>query len=137
MASMSLVGDPERDRAAASLRRHYLQGRLTLEELSDRVAAALSARSRADLRSALSGLPPAWPDLREPAAAATRTLARAATFVALAGLWAFLSLVLLVAYAFVALLGDVSTTGTIVFLLLWAAVTYGTWRAWQRGGRRA
>lgn len=136
MAPMSLVGDRERDRAAASLRRHYLQGRLTLDELSDRVHAALGARSRADLRAALSDLPPSWQELGEPLAAASRTLTRVATFVALAWLWAFLSLVLLVSFAVLSLVGGPSGTATLVFLLLWVGLSYGTWRAWQRGSRR-
>ena len=57
-----LAGDSERERAAAALREHYVRGRLTLDELAGRTERVLAARSRADLRRALSGLP-ILPDL--------------------------------------------------------------------------
>ena len=62
---MSLVGDRERERAASALRRHYLQGRLTAEELGERIHMALRARSTSDLRDALRDLPPPWHSLQE------------------------------------------------------------------------
>ena len=128
---MSLVGDRERERAAASLRRHYLQGRLSAEELSDRVHAVLRARSTADLREALRDLPQ---DLGAPA---RHFAARTATFLALAVAWWFFSVVLLVAFVIVTIAGGLSGTAALVFLLVWLALTYGLWRTWQRGGRRA
>lgn len=133
---MSLVGDRERDRVAASLRRHYLHGRLSLEELADRVHVALAARSRADLRAALRDLPPSWRDVDALAAPVARTVTRAATFVALAGVWLFFSLVLLISFAVAALFGGPSATETLVFVLGWVGLTYGVWRVWQRGSRR-
>ena len=39
------ISDSDRDRAAAQLRDYYAEGRLTSEELDDRVTAALSART--------------------------------------------------------------------------------------------
>ena len=54
---MQLAGDGERERAAASLREHFVRGRLTLEELSERTEVALRARSREELRRSLDGLP--------------------------------------------------------------------------------
>ena len=38
------VSDADRERAVASLRQHLLAGRLTLDEFSERVGAALQAR---------------------------------------------------------------------------------------------
>ena len=55
----SLVGDPERDRAANELQRHYREGRLSVEELAERLETALHARTGLQLRSALNELPAA------------------------------------------------------------------------------
>ena len=62
MAAMSLIGDRERDRAALELRRHYLRGRLSVEELDRRVSLAVAARSSRDLGRALRDLPAPWRD---------------------------------------------------------------------------
>jgi uncharacterized protein DUF1707 len=51
------VSDAERERAAADLREHFAAGRLTDEELSDRVAAAYAARTAADLAAVRVDLP--------------------------------------------------------------------------------
>lgn len=53
-----LVSDVERAHAVNELRRHYDTGRLTLEELEERLAQAQSARTEAQLRDALRQLPP-------------------------------------------------------------------------------
>src|SRR3989442_14423267 len=52
-----LVGDPERDRAAHELQRHYREGRLSADELAQRLETALRARDAGQLRSALKELP--------------------------------------------------------------------------------
>lgn len=52
------VGDPDRERARAMLERHAADGRLTMDELSDRLAEAYAAATRADLDHALLDLPP-------------------------------------------------------------------------------
>jgi hypothetical protein len=51
------VSDAERDRVALALRDHLVAGRLTLEELSERVDAAYTARTVSDLDAALADLP--------------------------------------------------------------------------------
>ncbi len=51
------VSDAERDSAAAALREHFVQGRLTLEELLGRLDTALTARMRSQLDGVLSDLP--------------------------------------------------------------------------------
>jgi len=53
------ASDTERDLAAALLQRHYAEGRLTLAELEERVAAAFAARTREQLRALTADLPPA------------------------------------------------------------------------------
>src|SRR5205823_5022957 len=51
------IGDAERDTATAELGDHYAAGRLTLDELQERVAAALSARTHGQLSRVMRDLP--------------------------------------------------------------------------------
>ena len=51
------ASDAERDSAAAALREHFVQGRLTLEELLGRLDTALTARMQSQLDNVLSDLP--------------------------------------------------------------------------------
>ena len=51
------ISDSDRDRATAQLRDYYAEGRLTSEELDERVTAALSARTAGDLRRVMADLP--------------------------------------------------------------------------------
>jgi Domain of unknown function (DUF1707) len=51
------VSDAERERAAQSLREHFAAGRLTEEELDERVQAAYRARTVSELASLLDDLP--------------------------------------------------------------------------------
>jgi len=55
------VGDAEREAAAAELREHYASGRLTLEELNERLDAAFAAKTRGDLTAVMRDLPSARP----------------------------------------------------------------------------
>jgi uncharacterized membrane protein len=58
------ISDSDRDRAAARLREHYAEGRLTAEELDERITAALNARTVGDLRRVMADLPD--PSLAQP-----------------------------------------------------------------------
>ncbi len=51
------VGDAERDAVAAQLRDHYADGRLTLDELNERLDLAFAARTKADLNQVMRDLP--------------------------------------------------------------------------------
>jgi Domain of unknown function (DUF1707) len=51
------VGDAERDAVATQLREHYADGRLTLDELNERLDQAFAARTRADLNAVTRDLP--------------------------------------------------------------------------------
>ena len=53
------VGDADREAIAAQLREHYADGRLTLEELNERLDQAFAAKTRADLNSVMRDLPQA------------------------------------------------------------------------------
>lgn len=135
---MALVGDRDRDRAAMSLRRHYLQGRLSADELAERTELALRARSDRDLRVALRDLPPPWRTFEEvivPAArAASRTAARAAVLLALMSFWSIASVVLLLAFVVALLVNGPSLSEVVGFPLVWVGLSYGLWRLWQHGG---
>jgi hypothetical protein len=51
------VGDADREGVAAQLREHYADGRLTLDELNERLDQAFAAKTRADLNTVLRDLP--------------------------------------------------------------------------------
>ena len=55
------VGDAEREAVAAELREHYASGRLTLDELNERVDKAFTATTRGDLNALMTDLPSARP----------------------------------------------------------------------------
>jgi DUF1707 SHOCT-like domain len=61
------VSDEQRDKAAQEIREHYAAGRLTDDELSDRIQAAYSARTEQELSKLLADLPklPASPAQRK------------------------------------------------------------------------
>jgi hypothetical protein len=127
-----LVGDRNRELAASALRRHFVQGRLTTTELADRVDLALRARTRADLRFAMAGLPLAWEDL--PVALRARDgMRRVRFFFALVRVWLKLNLALVLAFAAAVAVGAPlgMTLGAVV--AAWALAGYGLWRAWRRG----
>lgn len=131
MVAMGLVGNADREAVAAQLRRHYLTGRLSVDELDGRLRVALVARSDRDLRDALRELPPPWRDGRE-----IRRLGRSAYRVAvrasLVALWLLLSLVLLVAFALTALAHGITTGDAIGFPLGWLVATVLVFRAARR-----
>jgi Domain of unknown function (DUF1707) len=51
------ISDSDRDRVTTQLRDYYAEGRLTPEELDERVTAALSAKTAGELRRLMSDLP--------------------------------------------------------------------------------
>ncbi|HEX4658318.1 MAG TPA: DUF1707 domain-containing protein [Streptosporangiaceae bacterium] len=51
------VSDADRERVAGRLREHFAQGRLSTEELDERISAALSAKTFGDLRRIMADLP--------------------------------------------------------------------------------
>ena len=58
------AGDADRQAVVSELQQHYIQGRLTSDELGERVSQALNARTFGDLRVPLADLPPLHPDQR-------------------------------------------------------------------------
>ena len=51
------VGDADRDAVAAQLREHFADGRLTLEELNERLDQTFAAKTKADLNTVMRDLP--------------------------------------------------------------------------------
>jgi hypothetical protein len=51
------IGDAEREAAAANLREHYAQGRLTLEEFNERLDAVFKATTQRELNLLIHDLP--------------------------------------------------------------------------------
>ena len=62
------ASDAERDRVAVFLKRQTAAGRLTLEELEQRIGAAYSARTHGQLRTLIADLPADADRALEPAA---------------------------------------------------------------------
>jgi hypothetical protein len=57
------ASDADRDRITARLREHYAEGRLSTDELEERIDEALSAKTLGDLRRVMTDLPEAEPAL--------------------------------------------------------------------------
>jgi len=53
------VGHAERDAVATELREHYAAGRITLDELNERLDKAFAAKTRTDLNALMTDLPSA------------------------------------------------------------------------------
>jgi hypothetical protein len=51
------VSDADRERVTARLRDHYAEGRLSAEEMEERISAALSAKTVGELRQVMADLP--------------------------------------------------------------------------------
>jgi hypothetical protein len=51
------VSDADRDHVAGGLRGHFAEGRLTREELDERISATLNAKTFGDLRRVTTDLP--------------------------------------------------------------------------------
>jgi hypothetical protein len=67
------IGDAERDVAMAQLREHFVAGRLTFDELTGRIDAALTAKTQRQIDRLMADLPrlprPARPEPAAPAPA--------------------------------------------------------------------
>ena len=132
---MAYVGDSDRERTAKALNRHYVEGRLTEDELSSRLDQALRARTRIDLILAARSLPGHSPlrELLEPHAQAVGRKARHALLVAaLAAFWALATLVFAVAFLVTVVVSGASASVLAGFPLAWALLTWLVWRAAHR-----
>lgn len=58
------IGDAERDAAMAQLREHFAAGRLTLDELGERIDGALTAKTQRQIDALMADLPSPRPPRR-------------------------------------------------------------------------
>jgi hypothetical protein len=132
-----LADDHDRERATVTLREQYARGRLTLEELTDRIGNVLTARSHRELRTALAGLPGAGGGL---VAAQARPIAQAvlrgAALVVFTGAYLVFSFALLTVFALTLLIQGASTAALVGFLTAWLVPTYLLVRFWHRRPQR-
>ena len=136
-----LASDRDRDHAAASLRSHYVNGRLALDEFAERVEVALGARSRAEVGGVLRDLPLGWADMPAGVHASvgrvTQAARRGVLLFVLLGVWLAASLVLVLAFGVTLVVSGPSVVAAIAFPLAWLFVAYALWRVWNRNDRRA
>jgi uncharacterized protein DUF1707 len=125
-----LVGDRERDRAAHELARHYREGRLTADELAQRLETALRARNGAQLRAALKELPAAWSR-----ADVARTARNAAIIAGTVVVWLLWNVAVLIAFVAWLAANGPSLAAFLVFPLVWVAASWLLWTGSRR--RRA
>jgi hypothetical protein len=112
---MSLVGDRERERAARTLRRHYVAGRLDETELAERLDVVLRSRSSWDIAYALRRLP-RFDEIV--------SRVRYALVVAVAvTVWLMLSAALFVAFIAWVVANGAHLGGLIVFPAVWLVLT--------------
>jgi hypothetical protein len=123
-----LVGDRERDRAANELARHYREGRLTADELAQRLETALRARNGAQLRAALKELPATWSRTD-----VVRTARNAAILAGTVVVWLFWNAAVLIAFAAWLAANGPSLGAFLAFPLVWAAAS---WLLWHTSRRR-
>ena len=129
----NFAGDRDRERAAAMLREQYAGGYLTFEELTHRIGRVVTARSRRDLRRALSGLSVNVFDA--PVPSGPREVlgqARRAMLVVVTGAYLVFTFTLLLVLGMTALFHGLAGSELLVFLLVWLIPTYLLSRLWRR-----
>jgi len=134
--SPMFAGDQDRERAAATLQEHYVRGRLTVDELSQRTARVFSARSRGDIRTALAGLP-LLPDAFGIAGYGriAQVALRGAILFVLTAAYVIFSFTLALALALTLVFNGASATTLFGFLIAWLIPTYLLTRLWRRKAR--
>jgi hypothetical protein len=134
------VGDRDRELATVALRRHFVAGRLSASELSDRVDVTLRARSRADLDRAMRGLPLVWEDLPTGVHVAAhklrRIVRRVALLFALVGLWLIVSFALALALGLALVAGAPPSTAVGAYLVGFALMSFACWGVWRHRASR-
>ncbi len=126
------VGDRDRDLAASALGKHYVSGRLSADELEDRVGRSLQAQTRKDLDKAMKDLPLVWEEFRF-AQRVQRGRQRVGFFFRLVRSWFKVNVLLAAALAVALIVGAPIAATVGAALLAWSVATYGFWRLWRRG----
>jgi hypothetical protein len=133
-----LADDTDRERVEVALREHYVRGRLTLEEFTERAGRVLAARSRAELRGALAGLPVLADvdDIAAPIRSAARVAVRGALLVVATGAYLAFSAMLLLVLGLTLIFSAVSAAVLVAFLAVWLVPTVLLTRLWHAHPRR-
>jgi hypothetical protein len=132
---MALIGDAERERAAGFLKQCYLQGRISLEELTERLDVALRARRDSDVRLALVDLPVAWRGhgaVAQGLESLRQGARRVALLVLVWSLWWAASLVLLIGFVASVVATGLSLVNAIAFPAVWLTCTFAARRVARR-----
>ncbi len=141
------VSDADREQVAERLREHFAAGRLTSEELDERVAAALNAKTVGDLRAVTADLPEpapvgpqAWQDTPDWTYRPAYGYRRGPRILPLALILLFALIVLpstgVVFLAFVKLVLIFWLVVCVAGVFAAARFSRHTRRHWQSGGRR-
>jgi hypothetical protein len=134
------IGDRDRELATVALRRHFVAGRLSVAELSDRIDVTLRARSRDDLNAAMQGLPLVWEDLPEGVRSSAHKLRLVARRVkllfALVGLWLLVSFALALALGIALVAGAPPSTALGAYLVGFALMSLASWGIWRNRASR-
>ena len=132
------AAERDRERASATLRQQYVDGRLTLDELAHRTDLVLTARSRAELRSALSGLPWLGEALAAQGRSAAQAVVRGVVLAVFTGAYLLFSFALLAVLGLTMLFQGASGSALLGFLVVWLVPTFLVSRMWHRRppGRR-
>ena len=136
---MTRVGDPERERSAQALRRHYVEGRIDETELSERLERVLQARSRRELRVALRQLP-RWGDFELPQRSDLEHLAQRGRHAGLVAVvtvvWLMFSAMLFVGFLVWVAANGATLGGFAGFALAWIVVSVLLYRRTALSRRR-
>jgi Domain of unknown function (DUF1707) len=140
--SRVFASDGDRERAAVTLREHYVRGRLTLDELSRRTDRVLTARTQEEIHRALAGLPgsvlsgmallPGVRDLVTQGQSVAKTVLRGAVLALFTGAYLLFSIALLLVLGLVLLVNGASDAALIAYLVVWLVPTYLLARVWYR-----
>jgi DUF1707 SHOCT-like domain len=130
---MPLVADAQRDRVVETLRRNYVLGRLTVEDLAERTELALAARTTTELRRTLRDLPRG----EELLARGGRALRTGLQLLLLAALWVVGSLALLLSLVVLLVAGEREALVLLSVPALWVVLTALVVRSGGRRFRRA
>jgi hypothetical protein len=124
---VALASDRDREMATRALSRHYACGRLSLDDLTTRIAAVVGANRQHEIGAALRDLPPTWRDRDE-----LQRLHRGAKAVVKRGVflgvvavgWWTINLMLLIAFAVAAVASVITPLELALLPAAWLATTF-------------
>jgi hypothetical protein len=128
---VALASDRDREIAARALSRHYVSGRLSLDDLNRRLEAVLGARRPHEIVSALRDLPPVWRDRDEiqRLGSTAKAVAKRGVFLGVvAAGWVTINAMLLIAFVAAAALGVITPLEAMLLPAAWVMTTFVAFR---------